>query len=143
MTRRKPRTARRATSLSGAVAVVALVAGCGGGSDKAAGGDASPTPSASATTTNTVAGCQAAAIRAILAGNLSDPDDGSGDYPECIGLSQAQLNVAADGTINDPAVKKAMAELVDKGVAGAELGPGPLPTLPPDPLATESPAPDP
>lgn len=138
MTRRSA-VASAATTLA-ATALAGLLAGCGGGDDRPT-ADATSSPSPGATTSNTVAGCQAAAIRAILAGNLSDPEDGSGDYPECVGLSEAELGVAAQGTMADPAVEKAMAEMVDKGLSGAEVTPGPLPTLPPDPMAGETPAP--
>lgn len=126
-----------------ATALAGLLAGCGGGSDDDPASGAGATASPSPTTTNTVAGCQAAAIRAILAGNLSDPDDGSGDYPECLGLTDAQLGTAAQGTISDAAVKRKMGEMVDKGVAGVEVTPGPVPTLPPDPMADETRAPRP
>jgi hypothetical protein len=133
-------TRRAGTAAFAAVTLAGLLGGCGGGSSTpAAAASASPSP----TTTNTVAGCQAAAVRAIVAGNLSDPEDGSGDYPECVGLSEAQLTVAAQGTMDDSAVKKAMADIVDKGLPGVEVTPGPVPTLPPDPMAGETPAPTP
>jgi hypothetical protein len=130
---------RRLPLLAGAATLAVLLTGCGGSDEPASA--ATATPSSAPTSTNTVAGCQAAAIREILAGNLGQPDDGSGDYPECVGLSQAQLNTAAQGTIADPAVRNAMSAMVDRDLDALETDPPAAPTLPPDP--SESPAPTP
>ncbi len=118
-----------------AVAVaLLLLAGCGGsGDDK----DADAEPSVSSTP-NTVAGCEAAAVKAIKAGDLSAPDD-SGDYPECVGLSEAEQKKAFEGALADPAVEQAMIDIVEKGIGAVRATPDPDPTLPPDP--DESPSP--
>lgn len=129
---------RRRHRLPAAAAVaLVLLAGCGGSDGSGEGNDAGAEPSASASPDN-VAGCQAAAVKAIKAGDLTAPDD-SGDYPECVGLSEAEQKQAFEGALSDPAVEQAMLDIVEKGIGAVQATPGPDPTLPPEESARPSP----
>lgn len=69
----------------------------------------------------TVAGCTAATIKAITTGDLGNTN--APEYPECVGLSDADLMKAGQDAFSDPEVKAYIAGLVQQG-GGAVEGSG-------------------